>query len=107
MTNQDFAKALRELADLYDDPRMIPQDHALQIYPARMGPEEFGKMVRALGAIEKLAERDQQEYFYRIKKTLPSGIDVIFSVERSSVCRRVLKSRMVEEWEFPDQEPKS
>ncbi len=105
MDNKTFAQGLRELADIYEaDERMaVPPKLDIDIF--NVTPEVYRGAVRAIslgGKAEKLPARSPDEYFYRVKRELPSGVVVELVTQRSGVCRRVQKMQLVDTWECPD-----
>lgn len=105
ITNAQFAKGLRELADIYDSDERMIQPEVLDLFQHYCNPEKFRGAVMALalgGKIEKLPPRDDTDYFYKVRRTMAGGLIVELSTARSNVCRKVTKAVMTETWECPD-----
>lgn len=105
LTNAQFAQGLRELAEIYEsDERMaLPDGWELGLYVSGAAPFRGTAMaLSAGGRVGKLPPRDRDEYYYRIRRVLPSGLAIQISTPRSEVCKRVERMQLVTTWECPD-----
>jgi hypothetical protein len=105
LTNAQFAQGLRELAAIYESDERMVQPTLLDMYVANTSPEAFRGSVQALaagGKVEKLPPVGVADYFYKVKRLLPSGLVVTFSTPRHGICRRVQKMVMTDTWECAD-----
>lgn len=105
MTNLEFAQGLRELADLYErHPEMLVPNHNLFLYlPYSEQPARYAETVKAFadgGLVSKKAKPD--DYYLCVNRVFPSGLSVELNIERSALCKRVVKMQAVETWECPD-----
>lgn len=104
MTNREFVQGLRELADLYErHPEMLVPDHRLYLYlPYSEQPPRYAETVKALadgGVVTKKAKPD--DYYLCVNRTF-GALTVELNIERSALCKRVVKMQAVETWECPD-----
>lgn len=105
LTNAQFAQGLRELAEIYESDERMEQPQGLDIWLNASRPERFRESVKALalgGKVEKLTPSSDAEYFYRVRRVMPSGVTVTLITARGSVCRKVQKMVMTDVWECPD-----
>lgn len=101
MTNQEFAQGLRELAEIYERDERMAQPDRLELHLFTSTGEQFRDSVKALalgGVVDKI-EPKEGDYFYRVQRTLSSGLVVRLTIDRSAVCRKVRKMAMVDTWE--------
>ena len=105
MTNLEFAQGLRALADLYErHPEMLVPDHRLFLYlPYSEQPARYAETIKALadgGTVTK-APPKPDDWYLRVNRQF-SALSVDLSIERSALCKRVVKMQAVETWECPD-----
>src|SRR4051812_27747210 len=106
LTNARFAQGLRELAEIYEsDERMLQPGEGKLIFYVHVPASDFRGSVIALaagGKVDKVPPAGKDEYYYRVRRALPSGLIVELATSRSEVCRKVQKMQLVETWECPD-----
>jgi hypothetical protein len=98
MTNVDFAQALREMADFYEQHPKMPRPEIADTYTVFSvnTKDEFTGAVRQMANGGKV-EKSVGDTFYQAARTFGAGLVLRVVCYRDAICRKVTKLKVVKE----------
>jgi hypothetical protein len=105
LTNTQFANALRQMADFYEQHAEMPQPETFLAYSWRR--TEFLRAVKMLGAVKKLPvdkNRVCDDHYFKVEKRFGDGegFPLELITMRADICTKVTKMVETTTWECPD-----